>query len=366
MILFKKNGISSLALILFFLLIPQPSFSQGMSNYELEQEIKVLKEKIEDNGVLGSLSFSGAIAVEAGFENGYGDENTSDITLATVELGVEAKVCDWAVANAVFLWEEDDTPQVEVDEGTITLGNTEKTPFYLTAGKFVVPFGTYETNMISDPLTLEIGETPQSAMQLGLEHPSGLSGSVYIFNGDINEDGEDDKINCFGANVGYGLEVGNIGLDIGAGWINNIADSDGLGGWIDDSGFTLKDYVGGFTGHVIVTFAPFMVIGEYVAAMEDIEFINNPAQEAPRAYHIELGYTFELMGKGSTVGVAYQGTDKCGGIFPETRLLASIGVGLGENVGVALEYAHDEDYGEADGGTGDEADIVTLQLALEF
>lgn len=230
MIFFKKNGILFIALI--FLLIPQPGLSQGMSNYELEQEIKALKEKIEGTGVPGGLSLSGAVEVEAGFANGYGDVNTSDITLATVELGLEAEVCDWAAANVVLLWEEDDTEQVEVDEGTITLGNTEKSPFYLTSGKFVVPFGNYETNMISDPLTLEIGETSQSAMQLGLEHPSGFTASVYTFNGDIDEDGEDDKIKCFGANAGYALEGDSMSLDIGAGWINNIADSNGLGDWI--------------------------------------------------------------------------------------------------------------------------------------
>jgi hypothetical protein len=229
-----------------------------------------------------------------------------------------------------------------------------------------VPFGTYETTMISDPLTLEIGETPQSAALVGLEHPSGLSASVYSFNGDIDEDGEDDTIKCFGADVGYGLEAGTIGLAIGAGWINNIADSDGLGGWIEENKFTLKEYAAGFTGHVVITVAPFTVIGEYVAAMDDIAFTNNPKQEAPSAYNIELGYTFELMGKESTLGVAYQGTDSCGGILPEMRTLASIGVGLVGNVGVALEYAHDEDYDVSQGGTGDEADIVTVQLAIEF
>lgn len=364
MIFFKKNGILFIALI--FLLIPQPGLSQGMSNYELEQEIKALKEKIEGTGVPGGLSFSGAVEVEAGFANGYGDVNTSDITLATVELGLEAEVCDWAAANVVLLWEEDDTEQVEVDEGTITLGNTEKSPFYLTAGKFVVPFGNYETNMISDPLTLEIGETSQSAMQLGLEHPSGFTASVYTFNGDIDEDGEDDKIKCFGANAGYALEGDSMSVDIGAGWINNIADSNGLGDWIGDNSYTLKDYVGGFTGYVILNFSSFMVIGEYVAAMDDLEFTNNPKLESPSAYNIELGYTFGIMGKETTLGIAYQGTDKCGGILPETRLVASIGVGLGDNVGVALEYAHDDDYSKTDGGTGDEADIITVQLAIEF
>jgi len=201
---------------------------------------------------------------------------------------------------------------------------------------------------------------------VGLEHPSGFSASVCSFNGDIDEDGEDDTIKCFGASAGYSFGAGNRGLEIGAGWINNIADSDGLGDWIEGEGFTLKEYAGGFAGHVIVTVAPFMVIGEYVAAMDDLVFTTNPPQDAPSAYNIELGYSFELKGKEAALGVGYQGTDKCAGIFPETRLLASIGIGLGENVGIALEYAHDEDYDVNKGGTGDEADIVTMQLAVEF
>ncbi|MBW1691081.1 MAG: hypothetical protein JRJ70_10100 [Deltaproteobacteria bacterium] len=100
-----------------------------------------------------------------------------------------------------------------------------------------------------------------------------------------------------------------MGLDIGAGWINNIADSNGLGGWIEDNNYTLKDYAGGFTGYVILNFSSFMVIGEYVAAMDDIEFTNNPKLESPSAYNIELGYSFEIIGKETTLGIAYQGTD---------------------------------------------------------
>lgn len=355
--LMKRSLVLFAAVICVTMLIgAHAAFSQEMSNYELTEKIKALNDR---------LTISGTVEVEVGFENGYENESTSDIALATVELGLEAQVCDWAVANIVFLWEEDDTEQVEVDEGTINLGNIDKYPFYLTVGKFVVPFGNYETNMISDPLTLEIGETPQSAVQLGLES-SNFYGSMYIFNGDIDEDGEEDKIKCFGASAGYAFETENFSLDIGAGWINNIADSDGLGGWIEDSGFSLKDYVGGITGYAILNFAPFIVIAEYVTAMDDIEFTDNTKIESPSAYNIELGYTFEMAGKETTLGIAYQGTEECGGILPESRLAASIGVGLGEYVGVALEYAHDEDYSETDGGTGDEADIVTMQLVLEF
>jgi hypothetical protein len=65
--------------------------------------------------------------------------------------------------------------------------------------------------------------------------------------------------------------------------------------------------------------------------------------------------------------VAYQGTDEALVLeLPEERYMGTISVGLVDGLSLALEYAHDEDYGKSDGGTGDEADTITVQLALEF
>jgi len=355
------------------------AFSE-MSNYELEQEVQKLKEQLRktagDEGgeslvkaISDKVTFSGVVEVEVGFEKGFDDEDSSDIALATVELGIEAELADWAVANVVLLWEEDDTEPVDLDVGTITLGNTEVCPFYLSMGKMYVPFGNFESNMISDPLTLEIAETRESALQVGFES-SGFYGSMYVFNGDIDEDGDDDEIKCFGAGAGYALENDAMGLDIGLDWINNMADSDGLGDWIEEGGLALEDYAGGICVHAIFNTGPFTMIGEYVGGTDDPEFSvgGGPFVEmdAPEAWNIEAGYTLEIMGKETTFAIAYQGTDECGGFLPEERILASVGVGLGEYIGAALEYAHDEDYDVNDGGTDDNADIVTMQFAIEF
>ncbi len=42
------------------------------------------------------------------------------------------------------------------------------------------------------------------------------------------------------------------------------------------------------------------------------------------------------------------------------------GIELFESTTLAIEYTHDEDYDAVDGGTGDSADIITVQLAAEF
>lgn len=387
-------------IVIFFVTVgmgTQTAFSD-ISNCELEQKIKRLEEQINKTSGAGEgssfvqaivdrVSISGAVEVELGFENGYDDEDSSDITLATAELGIDAEIIDWVNGHILFCW-DDDADEFEVDEATITLGNLEIYPVYFTAGKMYVPFGSYETNMISDPLTLELGETRESALQVGFEM-SGFYGSVYAFNGDIDEDREDDQIGCFGANAGYAYEIDDISIDIGLGWINNLVDSNGWGDTVEEEmeaaeeigiAFSLKDYVSGFAAYAIFNYGPFTLIGEYVGATEDSEW-NIDAEpatmtaygldptetvEAPSAWNMEAGYTFEIISRETTFGVAYQGTNNCGEFLPETRIVAAIGVGLTDYLGVALEYAHDEDYDEVDGGTGDDADVVTIQLALEF
>jgi len=357
--------------------------SAEMSNTELEQEIKALKEKLEkDKGstidALKSINeligISGCIEIEAGQIKGYDNEDESDITLATVELGIDVDLNDWITGHILLLWEEDDTEPVDLDEGTITLGNLDKFPLYLTAGKMYVPFGNFESSMISDPLTLEIAETRESALLVGFEQ-EGFYASVYAFNGNIDEDGDDNEVKCYGANAGYGFENDDMGLDIGIGWMNSIADSDSIGDALADENATLDDYEAGIAAHAVLTVGHLCLIGEYIAALDDIDynvyddsgaFSGSDSMDKPKAWNIEAGYTMDVQGKETTFAIAYQGTDDMWGALPEKRYLVSAGVALAENVGLAVEYAHDEDYDEDEEGTDDDAQTITIQLSLEF
>ena len=312
------------------------------------------------------VTISGLVEVEVGFSEDYDGNDESDIALATVELGIDIDLHKYVSAHILLLWEEDDTEPVDLDEGYIMLGNTEHFPLYLQAGKLYVPFGNFESHMISDPLTLELGETRETAAIFGVEY-KGLYGGAYAFNGDIDESGDDDEIKCFGLNAGYAFENETFGLDIGAGWINNLGDSDTLGDTLPGE---IKDYVGGLTAHAIFSWRGLQLIGEYLGATDDfevdeLEFKGVGAE--PETWNIELGHTFEIAGHETVVALAYQGSDEALALeLPEERYLGTIGVGLIDGLSLAVEYAHDEDYDEKDGGTGDNADTITLQMALEF
>lgn len=369
-----------IAILLTLLLGFTPAFSA--SNHELEERIEKLERRTgggsghSDDSPLGKISewvtISGLIEAEVGFESidhsDGSEEDNSDVTLATVELGIEAKPLDWTTGFILFLYEEDDD-DLNVDEGHVTLGATDDTPYYLTIGKLYVPFGAFETMMISDPITLDMGETNDAAVQIGLEM-NGFRGAAYVFNGDADDvDDDDDAIEVFGLSVGYTIENDSFSVDLGADWINNILDSDGLNDVYDDNGWAavLGDQVPGVAIHAMGSFGPFTLIGEYVTMTDDVEDTTGAflADEAS-AFAIEAGYTFDISGFETTIAIGYQASDDAAGILPEDKILGSVGVGITDNLSIAAEYATAEDYSVADGGSGEDIDSLTFQLAFEF
>uniref|UniRef100_UPI0033653002 LbtU family siderophore porin n=1 Tax=Candidatus Albibeggiatoa sp. nov. BB20 TaxID=3162723 RepID=UPI0033653002 len=160
--------------------------------------------------ILQGVTISGLIEVNAWQTEDYAGVDSSDVTLATVELAIDAQIHKWVSGHVLFLFEEDATEELVVDVGYITIGNTDYSPLYLSAGRMYL-FGGYETNMISDPLTLDIGETQVSAIKVGFD-AAGAYGSVYAYNGDTQKN-EDDKIENFGLGLGYALESNGLSLD---------------------------------------------------------------------------------------------------------------------------------------------------------
>ena len=78
-------------------------------------------QKIGDN-----IELSGLVEVEASYSEADGDDS-SDIVLAELELGIDAEITDWFSAHILFLYEEDETDGIEVDKAfaSITPGGSE-------------------------------------------------------------------------------------------------------------------------------------------------------------------------------------------------------------------------------------------------
>lgn len=316
------------------------------------------------------LEFGGLVEVEAFAGKDFSGVKTSDVSLATVELGLEAKITEVVSAHVVALYEEgEEDDHLIIDQGTITLGNAEKSPFQLTAGKMYVPFGSFTSSMVSDPLTLELAETRDTALRAGFAQ-AGWHGSLYTFNGEVDKTRGNDTMKTFGANLGYTLQEGEWQLDLGAGWLNNLGDSNTMRDHIATTSTTVDDFTEALALHANLQYGGWSVMTEYIAALDsfqpgEMDFAGRGAE--PKAWQMELAYTTEVAAREVTLALGYQRTDEAVALgLPEHRYLGSVGIGVFDKTTLALEYRHDQDYGIAEDGTNESAHQVVAQLAVEF
>lgn len=312
------------------------------------------------------VTLFGSMEIEASYEKDFSGKNRNDISFSEMILGLDAKINEWASSHLALYYKEHKVP-LEVDVATITLSNPAKTPFYLTAGQMYLPFGNFTSAMVSDPLTLDVAETREAAIQVGFKH-AGFYGSMFVFNGNTNNDGKD-KTNRYGGNFGFSHDHEKSAYDLGFGYLSDIGDTWTIGDALKNKGENY-DQVGGLRGHAIFRMDTLKFVGTYLGALESFSrdhFDFNGEGATPAAWHTEVSYTTAVMGKETTFAVGYQGTHECLMLeLPTTRYLATTSVNIFENTYLSLEYAADDDYSQEEGGTGNSAKIITLQLAIEF
>ena len=311
------------------------------------------------------IKISGLIEVEAGYgetdvkDPTAEDEETSDVDLAAVELGVDAKIADHVDGHALIKFEDDD---VFIDEGFIALTGSESIPVYLTAGRQYIPFGNFDSFFVTDPNTLVLGETNEGAVIVGYRFLSDtIDVSAGAFNGEAQKAGDDDAVDSFVAAV---TVQPFEGLNLGVSYTSNLAGSDSFNDEVVDPD-NLDALVGAWSAFVTFEFLErFKLIGEYVGAMDnfkagEIYDPSDPIERQPSAWNVELGVG---LTEALEVALRYGGSDDGGNTFlPETQYGAVVNWGFFDNTNLALEYLHGEfedDY--------QETDSVTAQLAVEF
>lgn len=117
-------------------------------------------------------------------------ESVSDLLVSTVELGLDIEF-NKTVTGVVILKAEDlgtgDETDVFVDEATLTITH-DRFPCYLTAGKRVVPFGTFEGPLVSDPMGVDAYETGSASLTVGYAGPMDSDVSLTVYSGEEQMD----------------------------------------------------------------------------------------------------------------------------------------------------------------------------------
>jgi hypothetical protein len=371
--------------------ILKPAMHEGISeNHELTLRVRELEAEMtgqeqeteedakgptdEDKDLSAMINkyveFGGVIEVEAGWSEDFESISESNVRLETAEFDFEAQVTEWATGTLVIEW-DDEEDKLTVDEAFVTIGNTEKFPGFLQAGRFVAAFGistgdpVADTLTISDPLTIEVFETQEDMVLLGIE-TGGFNTGAYVFNGETNENGGEDHIEQFRATVGYLMNKGNMSFDADVDIIRSVFDSDELTDAFPDA--LEANYAPGIAAHIKFRMGGFSVVTEYNGALKEVKFTSNGDAFSiePKAWQVQAGYETEIDDKETYFAFGYSQTHELAEAFPKRRMLASIGRWFFENLLLSVEYARDGDYDESEGGSGESANAVTAQLTYEW
>lgn len=300
------------------------------------------------------FTLSGLLEAEASLNHPEGGDEEDDLRLSTLQLGLEAQLTPWLGGHVIGLWEEADTEPMVVDEAVLSLTSPwqpggPKPALHL--GRQYLPFGRFDSAMISDPLTLELGETHTTAALLALTGER-WSATVGAFEGSV-DDGDEGVDSWVAAVETTPLD----GLTAGASWLSDLAES---GAELVAADGLYRDAVAGWSVFVAIQSGRLGLTGEYLAAAgrfetDQVEAGGNLTGDRPEAWNLELAWQatarLQLAGRYEEANNYQADLHRYG---------ATVSCGLCDYALLAVEYLNARAEGEAPAHT------VTAQLAVAF
>jgi hypothetical protein len=138
-----------------------------------------------------SVSLGGVLEVVAGRTKDFSGESKDMVGLGTAELVFEIQANPWTLGNLTVQYTDGTNilfpttngfqtgvDRFTLDQGFITIGNTQRFPAFVNAGRVVLPFGISTGHPVADvlsvenPLTIEAFEIKKTAVGFGLEFPT--------------------------------------------------------------------------------------------------------------------------------------------------------------------------------------------------
>lgn len=273
------------------------------------------------------LEVSGTLDVEYGVVRGD-VEHEQGSYVAMALLGATVRPNDKLDMTANWIYEENinsvATP-AEVDEAYATWHAKEDGQLDVSFGKQYLPFGDFGTAMVSDPLTLELGETRHDRVLQASGKHGNVSMAGYAFKGETE--------NGYGGSLSYGTEQASAGVD----YLSRFLDA-------DVPALALH----GTTGSGKVT-----LHGEHLTATQAVEDGAKPAATRLEA-DIDLN-------RDRTLAVAWNATHEAEALeLPEKAYGITYRQPLYKALSGGLELMQAKHY------NGDKANILNAQLLYDF
>jgi len=286
-----------------------------------------------------------------------------------------------------------DTNTLTLQQGYIFVGNLEELPFFAKLGKQFLDYGRYTIHPITRSMTQVMTESLQTAAQasfISSWNGFDLHGSAFAFQNTLGQVDSNDialgdidghQRTNYGGQIGFGRISDQLGFDVGVGYmydmvgINDVAYAVSLfrSGDVNADGFYQKR-VNALTAYATLNTGPFSFNGHYATALQhfnagDLGAASTTATDGakPWAFDVAAAFNFSYWEKSQSLYVGYQQSGDAVSLFiPENRWVAGYGVDVMKNTNLALEYTHDSDYSESDGGTGENSNRLAVRLGVKF
>ncbi|MFN7098061.1 MAG: LbtU family siderophore porin, partial [Gammaproteobacteria bacterium] len=366
-------NIGGFAVITSPYLHPQVQYSGGdlIVNYSsINKDAYMLQQRQEFQQAMASRGFSmpssGTLLELSGEVEGdavarttfQGNKHQTDLYVGDAELDMQALINRWLTAFMDFSYNNSPNSDgsriggdIIFDNGFFTFGNLNVTKFRLTMGQLYVPFGQFNSYLISDPINKTLFRTKGQPIILGYGIPgeNGFSGALYTFKGVSFSSGNADEpnpyINQYGADANYQFNLGALQTTLGASYIANVADSYGMQfPGFDDPEFGSAPVGDGFStsteteklAHTVpgldlrgmLALGAFSLIGEYDTTTQSFnpaDLSYNGEGASPSAYHVEGVFSFSAFTKPSTFVIGYDRSYQAMGLaVPQSRVSAAL------------------------------------------
>lgn len=384
------------------LIVNIPTYNQDLQllvqQQKLHQEFKKHGLKVPATAL---IELSGKIEGQVIGARNTNETRSTDVDLSGTELDVTGHFTPWLTGFIALSYDNNapnaasvagstvtrtDNSRIYLNKAWMTIGNLDRSPFYLTIGQRY-HFGQYSSFMVSSPLTQLLTRIKARSLLLGYQHPgqSGIYSTVYTFKGDSNVGNS--NINQLGATLGYQFANNGFSADFGVDVVNNIADAQGMQntgynniGFGSSAAFEkLVHRVPGAAIHGKFSVGQFAMTAEYTGATRRFDASNlsfNRLGAKPQAFNVEGAYMFKIMNKPANIALGYAQTkDALALNLPQRRFIAAFNTSIWKDTIASLEFKRDKTYSVDDVAslqtfplvsTGGFSNTVTAQFGVYF
>lgn len=340
------------------------------------------------------FSVDGAIYIDSRMgdtDEGFTGENDSRYSVTNAYIGFNATPNDWVKAHVTMNYtdasaEYDPLSNDEffVDQAYVTIANFDKYPVFVQGGLMFAPFGRYDIYPVVKPMTQVLSEVGNKPMaEVGFISDQGLFANAFFFeNDDFKGDSlatSDAKTNG-GVQVGYQRSMDRVSVDLGVGYLDDMAGVDAVEAYIKDNNNNwYQNSVSAYSGYATVKSGPFGLNVDYVTATDNYEASVIPGKTSssngakPRATGVNATYDFMIQQLKSQAVVGYEESSEANAIgLPEKRYELGYNAYPVENLMVGVMATRDTAYGSdyvdnsGDVGTGDNYYTYSLRVGVKF